>query len=125
MDAEKITLDDLPVEHLNDAMSRCAAFGTNMSMAKYELGIGAVPADHRHHHPYEQAIFMVSGRMTAFVGDETMELATGDLVFIPPDVPHGAIIREHCSVLEFYSPARDDMRSGTDPVMQQLSGTTS
>ena len=41
-----------------------------------------------HRHPWSTWEVVVEGHIRALVGDETHELAAGDLLFTPPDVPH-------------------------------------
>jgi quercetin dioxygenase-like cupin family protein len=119
----KVALLDMDEELLAPGLARRMAFGTNMSMARYEIAKDVIPVGHRHHHPFEQAVLMVEGHARLFVGDEVFDLKRDDLVFIPPDVPHGTEILEDAVVIEFYSPAREDMRSGNDPVRQALSAS--
>ena len=118
----KVSLLELAEEQLAPGLGRRVAFGTNMSMAQYQLAKDSVPPDHRHHHPFEQAVLVIEGRARLFVADDVIDVEAGDLVFIPPDVPHGAEVLEDTVVIEFYSPAREDMRSGDDPVRKAMSG---
>lgn len=41
-----------------------------------------------HTHPTHEFYYVLSGRGTMTVGDETSEIRQGDLVYIPPDVVH-------------------------------------
>jgi quercetin dioxygenase-like cupin family protein len=41
-----------------------------------------------HTHPTHEFYYVLSGRGTMTVGDETSEIRQGDLVYIPPDMVH-------------------------------------
>ncbi len=41
-----------------------------------------------HTHPYVETIFMIEGRATVTIGDETREAKPGDIAVVPADTPH-------------------------------------
>ena len=61
------------------------------------------------HHHYEQQIAIVlSGELTFTVGDQTRVMRAGDLVVIPPHVPHGGVGGpEGCEVIDVFTPPRE------------------
>lgn len=62
---------------------------THLSMAH-----GVVPAGEsstRHYHPFETAVFIISGKAKAYFGphdEECVDIEAGDFVYIPADLPH-------------------------------------
>lgn len=40
------------------------------------------------HHEDEELVYVIEGEATVFVGDETMEAASGTMVYLPHGVPH-------------------------------------
>ena len=44
-----------------------------------------------HHHAEQQIAIIVSGELTFTVGGETRVMTPGDLVVVPPHVPHGGV----------------------------------
>jgi len=40
------------------------------------------------HHREDEGIYMLEGRMTAVVGDDTFSMGPGDFIFMPRGVPH-------------------------------------
>jgi quercetin dioxygenase-like cupin family protein len=42
------------------------------------------------------------------IGDEKQVLKGGDCYFIPPDIPHGVVALEPSSLLDIFTPARED-----------------
>jgi quercetin dioxygenase-like cupin family protein len=57
-------------------------------------------------HPTEQLVHMLSGCLRIWIGDEVHEVGPGDVVLIPPDVPHRgvAVGPESAEYLEVLSP---------------------
>lgn len=41
-----------------------------------------------HKHPYEEIFIVQEGKLTFTVGDSTIEANTGQIVIVPPEVPH-------------------------------------
>ena len=66
----------------------------------------AKPAIHRH--PHEQLTYIIEGTGRFFIGDEVVEMAAGDLILVPPDVPHGLEVtsKEPVLNLDVFSPIR-------------------
>ena len=73
--------------------------GTKVEMGhyKYEKGTGAQP----HHHPEEQIICILSGKIRAKAGDEEFELGPGDAVWIPSETVHSVIALEETYFFSF------------------------
>jgi quercetin dioxygenase-like cupin family protein len=60
-----------------------------------------------HHHDEQQIVIVLSGEMTFTAGEETREMKTGDVLVIPPNVPHGAVGGpDGCHVLDVFTPPR-------------------
>ena len=112
---EKISLYDLPEEKLSNKVSRWTAAGKNMSVAKYFLKKGSSAPIH--HHSVEQATFVIQGRLSLIIEEREMVLEAGDVVFIPPNTSHGGgEALEDVVSLDFFSPPREDIQNGTDPL---------
>lgn len=41
-----------------------------------------------HHHPFEHENFIVEGQGKVRINDQWHEVKPGDVIFVPPDVPH-------------------------------------
>ena len=115
MPVEKIPLYKLPEEKLSNKVSRWTAAGKNMSVAKYFLKKGSSAPIH--HHSVEQATFVIQGRLSPIIEEREMVLEAGDVVFIPPNTSHGGgEALEDVVSLDFFSPPREDIQNGTDPL---------
>jgi quercetin dioxygenase-like cupin family protein len=82
--------------------------GKKSMMVLNELMPSAKPA--LHHHPHEQLTCIIEGTCKFVIGDEVVEMAEGDLILIPPDVPHSLEVTSNKPVLnlDVFSPIRDD-----------------
>ena len=63
-------------------------------------------------HPTEQLVHMLAGRLRLWIADEVHEVGPGDVVLIPPDVPHRgeAVGPENAEYLEVLSPVEERYR---------------
>ena len=115
MPVEKISFNKLSEEKLSDKISRWTAAGKNMSMAKYFLKKGSSAPIH--HHSVEQATMVIQGRLFLTIEEKDVILEAGDLVFIPPNTPHGGgEALEDVVTFDFFSPPRQDIQDGSDPL---------
>lgn len=61
--------------------------GTDLTVTWVDVAPGSAQALHRH--GPEQVYIVVAGQGRMQVGEEDREVVAGDLVHVPPDVPHG------------------------------------
>ncbi len=60
-----------------------------------------------HHHHEQQIAIVLSGELTFTVGGETRVMHGGDMVVIPPFVPHGGTSGpDGCEALDVFTPPR-------------------
>ena len=92
---------------------------TNFSMGYVELepNGGQVPW---HNHPQEEVYFVVEGRGEMCIGEERMEICTGQIVHIPGNAFHqfSNLGNEPLKMIYCYGPAGD-----VDHWKQELAGT--
>jgi len=75
---------------------------------------GSAPPLHVHHNE-DETFYILEGEVTMFVGDERIDLAAGDFLFGPRDVPHAYVVRsERARMLVTTSP------SGSEQVFVSL-----
>lgn len=82
--------------------------GKKSMMVLNELTPAAKPA--LHHHPHEQLTYIIEGTCKFVIGDEVVDMVAGDLILIPPDIPHSLEVTSNTPVLnlDVFSPIRDD-----------------
>ncbi len=83
------------------------AAGLEIMLSDVLLEPGAIVAAHAH--PHEQVGMVLSGSATFFIGHEQSQLTSGDMYFIPGNVPHRVIAGEEgCRALDVFHPVRED-----------------
>jgi quercetin dioxygenase-like cupin family protein len=66
--------------------------GGDWAVVEWRLRAGDEPPIHIHTRE-DETIYVVEGAITAFVGDEQIEVEAGSYAALPKDVPHGLIVR--------------------------------
>ncbi|MGW1770555.1 cupin domain-containing protein [Streptomyces sp. NPDC002104] len=75
----------------------------NMSVGLYALDAGQ--SDPQQPHAQDEVYFVVSGRASITVGDETTTVANGSVVYVPAGVPHKFHhITENLKIMVVFSP---------------------
>ncbi len=69
----------------------------------------AAEPDPPHRHPHEQVTYVVEGEVNFFLDGEPTHLMPGDMVTIPPDMPHTIqVLTDHVRLLDAFHPLRED-----------------
>jgi len=110
----------IPREELNPKTVRQAIHTERMTIAKILLRQGAVVA--MHHHENEQVTMMNSGALRfVFGGSEAGKeiiVRAGDVLQIPPNVPHMVEALEDSMATDLFSLRRDDWIRGDDAYLR-------
>jgi quercetin dioxygenase-like cupin family protein len=61
-----------------------------------------------HTHPHSQSTYVLSGRFRFNVDGEGVEVGPGDTLAFPPDIPHGTLCLEAGTLLDIFTPMRED-----------------
>jgi quercetin dioxygenase-like cupin family protein len=85
---------------------RTIAAGESMYQMRAELAAGSRMPEHAH--PQEQIAHVIKGRMKLIVAGVPHELAAGDAFYLGSNVPHGVETIEDTTVIDTFSPPRDD-----------------
>ncbi len=98
----------LPVIAVRPGISRQVFSGKNCMMVLNEIKPGLVPR--LHSHPHEQLLQILSGSAKVVLGDEVLTLKAGDVVHVPPDLPHSLEVLGDETVMnmDIFSPIRED-----------------
>ncbi len=75
-------------------------------LAKVAFEKGGIGQMHQHYH--SQVTYVVSGAFELTIGDETKVLKGGDSFYIPPNMMHGAVCLEAGTLIDVFSPVRED-----------------
>jgi quercetin dioxygenase-like cupin family protein len=106
--------EEVPVEPVTDVISRQVVTGRNEMIARVLLKRGAIVPTHSH--VSEQVTWILEGALRLWIGapEEEVTLRAGQMVVIPPDVPHRAEALEDTVDIDVFSPIRQDWLDGTD-----------
>ena len=81
-------------------------YGPDLMLVRVEFETGAI--GRLHHHPHRQATYVAAGRFEVTVGSEQATLGAGDTFFAVADVPHGVRALEPGTLIDCFTPARED-----------------
>jgi quercetin dioxygenase-like cupin family protein len=104
-------------EELNPTASRQVIHSARMTVARLSLKKGAVVP--LHHHDNEQLTMLESGRLLFHLGGEEITVEAGDVLEIPPNVPHDVVALEDSVAVDVFAPGREDWKRGDDAYLRQ------
>ena len=112
--------DQIPAEALKGTITRRLITGERMMIAHVYLKKGDdVP---RHAHDNEQLTYILEGALRLWFGandEQEQTVRAGEVVVIPPNVPHRALALEDTLDVDVFSPPRHDWLSGTDAYLRR------
>jgi unsaturated pyranuronate lyase len=111
--------DDIPREELNPLIGRRLITGEALMIAHVYLAKGAIVPQHAHHN--EQLTYVLEGRMRFWFGEdgsEVLEVGAGEVLTIPPHVPHKAEALEDTLDVDVFQPPRQDWLDGDDAYLR-------
>jgi quercetin dioxygenase-like cupin family protein len=103
-----VQLNTVPVKEIFPGIRARVVHTERTSQSFVEIQAGA--SFPQHQHPHEQTVNMLEGELEIVVGNETHRLTPGQVLVIPPDVPHSGRAVTNCRVLDVFAPTRDDYR---------------
>jgi quercetin dioxygenase-like cupin family protein len=90
-----------------------------MMIAHVYLATGAIVPKHSHHN--EQITYILEGRLRFWFGDdesEQLDVGAGEVLTIPPHLPHRAEALEDTLDVDVFTPPRADWLSGDDSYLR-------
>ena len=87
------------------------AHGDSMTFGYVELKAGStVPM---HQHVQEQITYIIEGELDMVIGGQNFLLSAGMYHVIPSNMPHSAIAKTACKVIDAFSPVREEYKTST------------
>jgi quercetin dioxygenase-like cupin family protein len=111
---------ELPEERVTDVLSRRLVTGQRLMVTHVYLKAGCVVPMHAHDN--EQMSYLLSGALRFEIGGaEGSEVLVrgGEVLHIPPGVPHGAVALEDTLSVDIFDPPRQDWLDGTDDYLRR------
>ncbi len=101
-------MTDFPVVDAGEDVTRqVLADHPNLMVVAFRFGkTGAEGA--LHSHPHVQSTFVQEGRFKFTIGEDAFEVGPGDSFVIPSDAVHGCICLEPGTLIDSFTPRRDD-----------------
>jgi quercetin dioxygenase-like cupin family protein len=107
---------DVEREHLNPQIDREMVVGDKIMLARVLMKKGAhVPL---HHHHNEQVTYILEGALKFSVGGKEIVVRAGEVLCIPPNMPHEAWAQEDTIDLDVFNPPREDWLNKTDDYLR-------
>jgi quercetin dioxygenase-like cupin family protein len=103
-------------ETMNPLLIRRMIHSEHMTIARLELKKGAVVP--LHHHFNEQVTMLQSGALRFEMGAETFILRAGEVLVIPPNLPHRVEAVEDSTATDLFTPRREDWIRGDDAYLR-------
>jgi len=115
-EVKHVRWDDVPAENLNPLLDRQYVVGDQVMVARLSLKRGCLVPEHSHRH--EQISHILSGALQFKIAGEETIVRAGELLFIPPDVPHSAMAIEDSIAIDTFTPPREDWINKTDQYLR-------
>ena len=96
------------VDAFPGVVRRTLTSGDRLTLVEIRIAPGSSVPEHVH--PHEQAGHVASGRVQFRIGDQEFGLGPGDSYLIPSDVPHYVEAVDAATLIEAFSPVREDFR---------------
>jgi quercetin dioxygenase-like cupin family protein len=107
---------DVEREQLNPHIDREMVVGDKIMLARVLMKKGAhVPM---HHHHNEQVTYILQGALKFNVGGKEIVVHAGEVLCIPPNMPHEAWAQEDTVDLDVFNPPREDWLNKTDDYLR-------
>ena len=114
----KTSWQALKQERLTDDLTRQVLSGERATVAKFTAKAGGGGA--RHFHANEEYSWVLSGALEYKLDDRTVTVRAGELIVVPPNVPHAVVALEDSVFVDFFVPVREDWLRGEDQYLRKL-----
>lgn len=85
------------------------AHGNNLTLGLAELKAGSIIPLHQHIH--EQITYIIEGELDMVIDGKNCLMTAGMYHVIGADVPHSAVAKTDCKVMDAFSPVREDYKT--------------
>jgi quercetin dioxygenase-like cupin family protein len=108
--------NSIELEDLNPLLQRHFVVGQNVMLARVLLKKGCIVPEHSHHN--EQISYIVEGALKFWIDGKEIVVNAGELLIIPPHMPHKAEALEDTVDLDVFDPPRADWINKTDKYLR-------
>jgi quercetin dioxygenase-like cupin family protein len=110
----------MPKERVSELLQRRLITGERMMLAHVYLDKGCIVP--RHSHDNEQLTYILEGALHFWLGEngeEEVVVRAGEVLVIPPNLPHKAEALEDTLDVDIFSPPRQDWLDKTDEYLRR------
>ncbi len=106
----------IELEDLNPLLQRHFVVGQNVMLARVLLKKGCIVPEHSHHN--EQITYILEGALKFWIDGKVLVVNAGEVLTIPPHMPHKAEALEYTVDLDVFNPPRADWINKTDKYLR-------
>ncbi len=104
------------LETLNPLLQRQFMYGQDVMLARVLLKKGCIVPLHSHHN--EQVAYVLEGALKFWIDGKEIVVKAGEVLAIPPHMPHKAEAMEDTVDLDVFTPPRADWIAKTDQYLR-------
>lgn len=108
--------EDIGLEDLNPLLQRQFVVGGGLMIARVLLKKGCVVP--RHSHVNEQLTYILEGALKFDIDGKEIIVRAGEVLCIPPNMPHEALALEDTVDLDIFNPPRQDWIEKSDAYLR-------
>ena len=105
------------LEDLNPLLQRQFVVGKEVMLARVLLKKGCIVPEHSHHN--EQITYILEGALKFSIDGREIVVHAGEVLTIPPNMPHKAEAVEDTVDLDIFNPPRADWINKTDQYLRK------
>jgi len=107
MEANVVFHADVPAKDLGGGVSRrVLAYSEQLMIVEVNFEKGGAGSVHTH--PHCQNTYVRAGRFRFTIDGREVEVAEGDTIAFPGGIPHGTLCLEKGTLLDIFTPMRED-----------------
>jgi len=111
-----IPWSSVELEDLNPLLQRQFVVGKDIMLARVLLRKGCIVPEHSHHN--EQVTYILEGALKFWIDGREIVVNAGEVLTIPPHMPHKAEALEDTVDLDVFDPPRADWINKTDSYLR-------
>ena len=116
LELKYIPWNAVELEDLNPLLQRQFVVGQEMMLARVLLKKGCIVPEHSHHN--EQITYVLEGALRFWIDGKVIVVNSGEVLTIPPHMPHKAEALADTVDLDVFSPPRADWINKTDKYLR-------
>jgi len=109
--------ESVEIEEVNPLLLRQFVVGTNVMLSRLFLKKGSIVPLHNHHN--EQLSYVLEGALKFWIDGRELMVNAGEVLLIPPHMPHKVEALQDSLSLDIFNPPRQDWIQKTDNYLRK------